>query len=150
MLNWRMPRQVCFFMKILKKMYFIAILDQFLVCFSFKFMHLADAFIQSDLHSYTRSAGSVRGSCQRTPAGGRTFSWGGSRWDLNPRSPTWKAAILPLHYPTTFACFMSWRSVMVLFNERYDLYTCWDSFVLAAFDDGTKSQCFSRVAEQVN
>jgi len=55
-------------------------------------MHLADAFIQSNLHW---QVGRVRGSCLRTPTGGSTFHIG----DLNPGHP--------LHYPVPiFLCIV--------------------------------------------
>jgi len=46
----------------------------------FMFMHLADTFIQSDLHWLV---GRVRKSCLRTPTGGSTFH----AQDLNPGQP---------------------------------------------------------------
>ena len=48
----------------------------------FMFLHLEDAFIQSDLHSYPRLAGSVRRSCLRTPTGGCAFHAG--TWQTSP------------------------------------------------------------------
>jgi len=50
------------------------------------------AFIQSDIQ--VGSLGKVRVSCLITPTGGSIFLAGDE-----PRSPTPKVAIIPLHYP---------------------------------------------------